>query len=107
MGRQILWSNQAKVDLAEMIEYIAVEDQALALKILKKIEGKVIRLEQFPESGRFVPELEAFNIVTYREIIISPWRIIYRLEEKHVLIISVLDSRRNLEDLLMKKLLLK
>lgn len=46
-----MWSNQAKVDLAEMIEYIAVEDQALALKILKKIEGKVIRLEQFPESG--------------------------------------------------------
>lgn len=58
-----MWSNQAKVDLAEMIEYIAVEDQALALKILKKIEGKVIRLEQFPESGRFVPELDRKSVV--------------------------------------------
>ncbi|KAF5088663.1 ParE toxin of type II toxin-antitoxin system, parDE [anaerobic digester metagenome] len=103
----ILWSDQAKVDLSEIIEYIAFEDKILALRILDKIEEIVTRLEQLPKSGRIVPELKAFNILTYREIVFSPWRIIYKITEDQVLIVSVLDSRRNLEDLLMKKLILK
>lgn len=103
----ILWSDQAKIDLTEIIEYIAFEDKALALQILEKIEAKVTQLEQLPKSGRVVPELKAFDLLTYREIIFSVWRIIYKVEHKNVLIISVLDSRRNLEDLLLKKMLLK
>lgn len=103
----ILWTDQAKMDLSEIIEYIAYEDKTLALKILGKIEEQVTRLELLPKSGRFVPDLKAFNFLTYREIIFSPWRIIYKIEKEQVLIISVLDSRRNLEDLLLKKLLLK
>jgi addiction module RelE/StbE family toxin len=103
----IRWSDQAKIDLSEIIEYIAFEDKALALQILGKIEEKVTRLEQLPQSGRFVPELKAFDLLTYREIVYSPWRIIYKVEKQRVLIIAVLDSRRNLEDLLLKKLLLK
>lgn len=103
----IRWSDQAKIDLSEIIEYIAFEDKALALQILGKIEEKVTRLEQLPQSGRFVPELKAFDLLTYQEIVYSPWRIIYKVEKQRVLIIAVLDSRRNLEDLLLKKLLLK
>lgn len=103
----ILWSDQAKVDLSEIIEYIAFEDKTLALRILDKIEEKVARLEQLPKSGRIVPELKAFNFLTYREIVFSPWRIIYKIADDQVLIVSVLDSRRNLEDLLMKKLIFK
>ncbi|URN85644.1 MULTISPECIES: type II toxin-antitoxin system RelE/ParE family toxin [Acetobacterium] len=103
----ILWSDQAKMDLFEIIEYIAFEDKALAVKILEKIEAQVTRLEQLPESGRFVPELKAFDLLTYREIVYSPWRIIYKVEKQRVLILAVLDNRRNLEDLLLKKLLLK
>lgn len=95
------------MDLSEIIEYIAFEDKTLAMKILEKIEEQVIRLELLPKSGRFVPELKTFNFLTYREIIFSPWHIIYKVEKEQVLIISVLDSRRNLEDLLLKKLLLK
>jgi addiction module RelE/StbE family toxin len=103
----IFWSDQAKMDLSEMIEYIAFEDKTLAMQILGKIEEKVTRLEQMPKSGRFVPELKAFDLLTYREVVFSPWRIIYKIEKQQMVIISVLDSRRNLEDLLLKKLLLK
>ena len=102
----ILWSNQAKEDLSEIIEYIAFEDKTLALKILDKIEEKVTQLELFPKRGRIVPELKAFNFLTYREIFLSPWRIIYKIESDVVFVISVLDGRRNIEDLLMKKLIL-
>ena len=103
---RILWSTQAKEDLFEMIEYIAFEDKIMALKILEKIEEKVTPLELFPNRGRIVPELKAFNFLAYREIFLSHWRIIYKIEQEVVYIISVLDGRRNIEDLLMKKLIL-
>ncbi|MBK5243883.1 MAG: type II toxin-antitoxin system RelE/ParE family toxin [Eubacteriaceae bacterium] len=104
---KILWSNQAKEDLFEIIEYIAFDDKSLALKILDKIEEKVAQLELLPMRGRIVSELKAYNFLTYREILLSPWRIIYKIEADKVYIISVLDGRRNIEDLLMKKLILK
>lgn len=94
------------MDLSEIIEYNAFEDEALALQILREIEEKATRLEQLPQSARFVPELKVFDLLTYREIVYSPWRIIYKFEKQQVLILAVLDSRRNLEDLLLKKLLL-
>ena len=102
----IRWSDQAKMDLSEIIEYNAFEDEALALQILREIKEKATRLEQLPQSARFVPELKVFDLLTYREIVYSPWRIIYKVEKQQVLILAVLDSRRNLEDLLLKKLLL-
>lgn len=95
------------MDLTEIIEYIAFEDKNLAMQILGKIEEQVTRLEQLPKSGRLVPELKAFDLLTYREVVFPPWRIIYKIDKQQVVIISVLDSRRNLEDLLLKKLLLK
>lgn len=102
----ILWTTHAREDLFEIIEYIAFDNKPLALNILNQIEEKVTQLEIFPNRGRVVPELKAFNFFTYREIILSPWRIIYKIEADVVYIISVLDGRRNIEDLLMKKLIL-
>lgn len=68
----IRWSDQAKMDLFEIIEYFAFEDKALAIQILGKNEEKVMQLEQLPQSGRFVPELKAFDLLTYREIVYHP-----------------------------------
>ncbi|WP_186895273.1 type II toxin-antitoxin system RelE/ParE family toxin [Acetobacterium malicum] len=77
----IRWSDQAKMDLSEIIEYNAFEDEALDLQILREIEEKATRLEQLSQSARFVPELKVFDLLTYREIVYSPWRIIYKVEK--------------------------
>jgi Txe/YoeB family toxin of Txe-Axe toxin-antitoxin module len=58
-----------------------------------------------PLKGRIVPELKIFNIDIYREIIENPWRIIYRVQDKEVIILSVIDGRRNIEDIIFEKLL--
>ena len=58
----------------------------------------------FPERGRIVPELRDQGILQYRELIIPPWRILYRISEKRVYVLSVFDSRRNIEDILLKRL---
>lgn len=100
----VLWTAPAHKDLKDIVNYIAVNNKINALKIFERIEEKVNKLKTFPKSGRIVPELEYFNLLTYHEIIENPWRIIYRIEKEKVYIITIIDGRRNLEDLLVKKI---
>jgi plasmid stabilization system protein ParE len=100
----VLWSNIAENDLKNIIEYIADDSPPNALKIFKSIKRKASSLYTFPERGRIVPELRDQGIPQYRELVITPWRILYRISEKSVFVLSVLDSRRNIEDILLKRL---
>jgi len=101
---KILWADVAKQDLSDIIEYIAIDNPANALKILQKIRKMASILHSLPERGRVVPELQDQGILIYREILTAPWRIIYRISDKNVYVLSVLDARRNVEDILLKRL---
>jgi toxin ParE1/3/4 len=101
---QVVWSNAAENDLRNIIEYIADENPSNAFKIFRSIKKKASMLFTLPERGRILPDLRGQGILQYREIIISPWRILYRISERNVYVLSVLDSRRNIEDILLKRL---
>lgn len=106
MNRQyeVIWSIRASKDLEKIIQYIATDSPSNALKILRKIKDKASNLYRLPERGRVVSELQAQGIMQYRELIISPWRLVYRISHKSVYVLSVLDSRRNVEDILLQSL---
>jgi toxin ParE1/3/4 len=95
----------ARRDLEGIIEFIADDDLVAAARILNAIESRVLSLERMPQRGRVVPELAAFGIHSYRELVESPWRIIYRISESEVFVLAILDSRRNVEDILLDRLL--
>ena len=57
------------------------------------------------ERGRAVPELRSVDVYQYLELIESPWRIIYRVHGDEVLVVELLDGRRDLESLLLRRLL--
>jgi toxin ParE1/3/4 len=101
---KINWANVAENDLIEIIEYISIDRPADALKILQKIKKMASNLYRLPERGRVVPELQDQAILIYREIVIPPWRIIYRISDNDVYVLTVLDARRNVEDILLKRL---
>jgi plasmid stabilization system protein ParE len=63
-------------------------------QLLGEIVSQVERLADFPESGRIVPE---FGIANLREIIHTPFRIVYRLDEHKIRIIRVWRSERLLK----------
>ena len=100
---EIIWTKTARIDLNEIIEYIAIDSVDIALKKYYEIKESTKQLNKFPEQGRIVPELKHENIMKYREIIISPWRLLYKIEEKKIYIMAVIDGRRNIEDILMKR----
>jgi toxin ParE1/3/4 len=95
----------AEDDLDEIILYIAEDNVQIALKILDKLQNRINTLKYFPEKGRRVPELLDKNIKEYRELIEAPWRIIYKIENNDVNVITIIDGRRNVQDILMKKLM--
>ena len=101
---KVTWASIAESDLTNIVLYIAEESPTNALKILHRIKDKASSLKHFPERGRIVPELQDQGINLYREIIVSPWRIVYRISGKKVYVLTVFDSRQNAEDLLLKKL---
>jgi plasmid stabilization system protein ParE len=101
---QVKWAAVAQSDLQQIIEYIAHESPGNALQILGKIKQKAADLCTLPDRGRIVPELKNQGIHIYREIILHPWRIIYRISDTTVFVLSVIDSRRNVEDILLNRL---
>jgi toxin ParE1/3/4 len=101
---EIVWARIAENDLKEIIDYIAIDSPANALKFFKKIKNKASTLYTMPERCRIVPELKDQGIMQYRELIVFPWRIMFRITKMKVYVLSVLDARRNIEDILLKRL---
>jgi toxin ParE1/3/4 len=95
----------AEDDIDDIILYIAEDNASIAMKILDKLQKAINSLKYFPERGRRVPELLDKNIKEYRELIETPWRIIYKIENNNVCVITVIDGRRNVQDILTKKLI--
>jgi plasmid stabilization system protein ParE len=103
-GYAVAWSETAEADLVGIMEYIADDSPSRAYDIFKEIRRKASGLRSFPERGRVVPELHEQGITQYHELIIGPWRVIYRISRKNVYVLSVLDSRRSVEDILLWRL---
>jgi len=104
---RVVWATAAENDLKEIIEYIAAESPDNAINVLSKIREHASNLYSLPARGRIVPELQDQGIPLYRELVISPWRLIYRIADLEVYVVSVIDSRRNVEDILLHKLIRK
>jgi addiction module RelE/StbE family toxin len=99
------WAQPASKDLENIIDYISQDNIDTAITIFEKIKSKCNALNQFPDRGRIVPELKAYGILSYRELIISPWRVICRTSNQKVYVLAVLDSRRSTDDILIERFL--
>lgn len=92
---QIIWTEPALIDLDELAEYIALDKPSAAKKLVEDIFSRVELLHQSPNSGRKPPELERLR---YREVIVGPCRIFYRVTNKKVYILYVMRSERKLRN---------
>lgn len=88
---RITWTEQALDDVENIVNFISRDSVHYARMHAQKIFGAVKRLEHFPESGRVVPEIGKKEI---REILLGNYRIIYRLKQNAVEILTVYHSAR-------------
>ena len=102
---EVIWTENAQYDLEEIIEYIKTDSIEVAKNIFFEIKEQCNNLSIFPESKRIVPELGHIGILRYRELIYKRWRIVYKVENKKIYILAVVDSSRDIEDILFRRLL--
>ena len=102
---RVQWAGVAVRDLEELVSYIAVDSETDAVRVLKRIETRAAALESSPARDRVVPELAHFGMRTWRELLVRPYRIVYSVEGDTVNVLAVFDGRRDLEDLLLERLL--
>lgn len=77
MALRLFWSLKADEDLAEIRAFIAEDNPTAAQATVEDIVRRVGLLARFPEMGRVVPE---FALPELRELVIKPYRIVYRLK---------------------------
>lgn len=83
MACRITWSPSARLDLLDLKDYISLDSPEIAKRFIASLFKAVERLEEFPLSGRVVPEFEDEQL---REIIRKPCRIVYRLNSDNSVI---------------------
>ena len=99
------WSESAALDLKSIVSFIAVDSVQNAREAFAKIKKECQLLERFPDLGKIPVELESLQIGGYRELSINPRRIFYRKQANQIVILAVVDSRRDLEDALWNRLM--
>ena len=89
----VFWTHNAKRELRAVYDYIAQNSPRYAEGMVDRITRKSQQLEQFPYLGSEVSE---YGDVTVRELLESPYRIIYRVREDRVDVVSVVHGARQL-----------
>lgn len=96
MAEQIVvWSPEALEDVDDIAAYIARDSAFYAAAVVENLLVTAAKLNQFPQSGRIVPELNQPDI---RECFIYSYRLIYRIEPARVLVTAVVHGRRLLDE---------
>lgn len=103
--RKVLWTRSARRDLESIVSYLADRSPQAALATLDRLEARAKSLASLAARGRVVPELGRLHIRQYRELVVVPYRLIYRVRGSKVLVLAALDARRSLEDVLLDRLI--
>jgi plasmid stabilization system protein ParE len=98
MAYKLIWSPAARDDLHDIVVFIAHDNPNRAMSFGYELISETDRLQQFPELGRIVPEYRDDGM---REIVLRPYRIIYRVDHERALreIVRVWHSARGIPPL--------
>jgi toxin ParE1/3/4 len=102
----VLLSDDAERDLDDIFLYVAEHDGLVhAERLLTSLEEACAKLASFPERGNVPKELRSVGISEYREAHFKPYRIIYRIAQRKVIVYCIVDGRQDMQSLLQRRLL--
>jgi toxin ParE1/3/4 len=90
---QVHWSEPALDDLRDIVNFVARDSPAYAVKLGNRIAQAPRHLATFPRLGSIVPELATDQI---RELWVRPYRIIYQVRGEDCFILAVVHGSRDL-----------
>lgn len=87
----LVWTEGARSDLIEIADYIARRDPNTAASFVSTLMDRTLVLIDQPRLGRMVPE---FGDESIREIIHGNYRIVYRILDSAVFVLTVFEGHR-------------
>lgn len=106
MKYSVYFISDAEEDIFEIYNYIMHRDSAeKADYVFRKLQETCSSLEVVAMRGHIPLELDRISVHNYLEIHFKPYRIIYQIFANKVFIHCVLDGRRDLQDLLHRRLI--
>lgn len=93
---KVVWSPRSVADLEEIRAYIETDSPAWADLTVRRLVTAVERLQQFPDSGRMVPERQSSEL---REVVSGNFRIVYRRQPTTVEVATVFRGSRDFSKL--------
>ncbi len=106
MSFKVQLTEDAVLDLDAVCDYIRRYRSPVAAEhVLERIEQALSSLSEYPHRGGFPKELLDVGIREYREIFITPYRIVYRVTDQTVNVYLIADGRRDMRTLLQRRLL--
>jgi plasmid stabilization system protein ParE len=90
--RRVVWTEQARSALDEILTYIAQNSAQAARGVLEEALGTAEGLATLSDRGRIVPELEDPSI---REVFIGKYRLLYEVSPTEVSILAILHGARD------------
>jgi toxin ParE1/3/4 len=105
-AHRVLLTAGAERDLEGICDHIAEADsRESAERVLDRLLAVAEDLAVLPERGSIPRELRALGIREFRQVFFKPYRLIYRLVGRDVVIVLVADGRREMQSLLERRLL--
>lgn len=94
----------AIADVEAIVDYVSIHDGLAATeRLYDKLETSIDSLATAPRRARVVPELRAEGLEMYRELVVSKYRVLFRVRDRDVVLLGVLDGRRDLAELLIQR----
>jgi len=96
MRKRVELSEAAYYDIDSMFVYISQDSKQAAEKLRLRIYEGLKKLSDFPEMGPVIPEEDAPGAQRgYRQVVVNPYIILYRVLEDRIVIARVLHGRQN------------
>ncbi len=92
---KLLWTDRAKRDLLDIGRFIARDNPRAARAWVERLRERARSAAETPWAGRVVPERADLEV---REVIVRNYRIVYRVFEGAVHVLTVFEGHRVFPD---------
>ncbi len=86
---KVIWSKESLQQLIQIKEYISKDNSERAIQFVKRLIDRAEKIKDYPYKGRVVPE---FSLDEIREVFEKSYRIVYRISENRIEILTVFEG---------------
>ena len=90
---KVIWSRESLRQLIEIEHFISKDNPERALKFIDRLIDRGEKVKDYPYKGRIVPE---FSLNEIREVFEKTYRIVYKISDDKIEILTVFEGHRQL-----------